>query len=99
MDFGTTFALIGRNPKCGCPLAIDMEASPDAQQDFMDKGLLLEIVPEAMAADIWENAKWPCIHSTGVKSLVSREGEGNKYIVPESNLDNNVISFTRGVLP
>jgi len=88
MNFGSTFALIGRNPKCGCPLAIDMEASQEAQQDFMDRGLLLEIVPESMARDIWESATWPCVHSGGARRL-----DGDQTGKPESISGAEVIIF------
>lgn len=62
MNFGDDFAVIGRNPRCGCPLAIDMSASADAQLDFLERGLLVEIVPETVAEEIWDGADWPCSH-------------------------------------
>lgn len=63
-EFGASgFALLGRNPTCGCPLAIDMGAGPEAQREFEERGLLLEFLPASAAANIWENSSWPCHHS------------------------------------
>jgi hypothetical protein len=62
-DFGGEgFALLGLNPRCGCPLAVDMTASASAAEDFGSRGLLLEYLPHSSAASAWELAKWPCEH-------------------------------------
>ena len=57
------FALLGRNPKCGCPLAIDLSASLEARAEFEQRGLLLEFLPSELASSIWEASQWPCHHS------------------------------------
>lgn len=73
MNFGDDFAIIGRNPLCGCPLAVDMSASADAQRDFLERGFLVEFVPETVAEEIWNGAVWPCPH----------HGNGSFGLVPE----------------
>jgi hypothetical protein len=57
------FALLGRNPKCGCPLAIDLSASLEARVEFEQRGLLLEFLPPELASSVWEASQWPCHHS------------------------------------
>jgi hypothetical protein len=64
--FGLTFALIGRNPVCGCPLAIDMNPSKQSQQELEDRGLLLEFMAADAAQYVWDNSSWPCHHSKTV---------------------------------
>jgi hypothetical protein len=61
--FGDTFVLIGRNPHCGCPLAIDMNPDQASQKEFLDRGLLLEFLSEGAAKEAWDSASWPCSHS------------------------------------
>lgn len=74
MNFGDNFAIIGRNPRCGCPLAVDMSASADAQLEFLERGLLVEIVPETVAEEIWDGAVWPCSHhGDGLLGLAPEE--------------------------
>lgn len=65
-SFGLTFALIGRNPKCGCPLAIDMNPNKQSQEDFTQRGLLLEFMAAGAAQYVWDNSSWPCHHSKTV---------------------------------
>jgi hypothetical protein len=64
--FGMTFALIGRNPACGCPLAIDMNPTKSSQEEFEKRGLLLEFMAEDAAKYVWDNSSWPCHHSKTV---------------------------------
>ena len=59
----TEFALLGRHPACGCPMALDMTASGNAQAEFLEKGLLLEFLSPAAAESAWSAAVWPCPHS------------------------------------
>jgi hypothetical protein len=67
LEFGTSgFALLGRNPACGCPLAIDMSASAEARKEFEERGLLLEFCSPQAASYAWENSSWPCHHSKTV---------------------------------
>lgn len=67
LEFGVAgFALLGRNPVCGCPLAIDMSASMEARVEFEQRGLLLEFLPPSAAESVWENSLWPCQHSKTV---------------------------------
>ena len=63
-DEGLTvdFALIGRHPLCGCPMAIDMDATVQAQGEFAEKGYLLEFLAPDLAKDLWSEASWPCPH-------------------------------------
>lgn len=82
MDFGSTFSVIGRNPVCGCPLAIDLNADHDAQQEFLKSGLLVEIVPETVALDIWSNASWPCRHSSGRSEYLEDAEEKRDLLLP-----------------
>ena len=56
------FALLGLNPRCGCPLAVDMTASPDAADEFVSRGLLLKYLPPSAAESAWDSAEWPCPH-------------------------------------
>jgi hypothetical protein len=66
-EFGVTgFALLGRNPVCGCPLAIDMSASTEARVEFEERGLLLEFLTPSAAQAAWDNSFWPCHHSKTV---------------------------------
>lgn len=58
----TGFALLGLNPRCGCPLALDMTASPCAVEEFGSRGLLLEYLPPSAAESAWQLATWPCHH-------------------------------------
>lgn len=57
------FALLGRNPRCGCPLAIDIQGSPEAHDDFLRRGLLLEFLSPETAEALWSEARFPCKHS------------------------------------
>jgi hypothetical protein len=61
--FGMTFALIGRNPVCGCPLAIDMNPTKESQDELLERGLLLEFMAADVAQGVWDNSFWPCHHS------------------------------------
>jgi hypothetical protein len=74
-QFGLTMALIGRHPDCGCAMALSMDASAVAQQEFEDKGLLLEFLPSSAALNVWEDSQWPCPHfserQTKVNSVIS----------------------------
>jgi hypothetical protein len=75
-DFSSEgFALLGLNPRCGCPLAVDMTASPDAAQEFTSRGLLLEYLPPSAAESAWESAEWPCPHH-GVAVEMDRPPSG-----------------------
>lgn len=66
-EFGASgFALLGRNPACGCPLAIDMSASLEGRKEFEERGLLLEFLSPAAAQSAWDNSSWPCHHSKTV---------------------------------
>jgi hypothetical protein len=71
------FAVIGRSPVCGCPMAIDLSLEGGAARDFEERGLLIEIVPSSMATSIWENASWPCPH---FRSSVSEVQKSNQFI-------------------
>lgn len=62
MGLGEGFALVGRRPSCGCPMAIDMDASPSAIADFESRGLLLEFMSPSAAMSAWEGGSWPCPH-------------------------------------
>ncbi len=67
LGFGISgFALLGRNPACGCPLAIDMSASSEGRKEFEERGLLLEFLSPAAAQSAWDNSSWPCCHSRTV---------------------------------
>lgn len=68
--FGLTMALIGRHPDCGCAMALSMDATAVAQQEFEEKGLLLEFLPSSAALSVWEDSQWPCPHFAGRQSLV-----------------------------
>lgn len=81
MHFGEVFAIIGRNPRCGCPLAIDMDASAESQQDFLERGLLIEILPETVADQIWQNSTWPCPHSQRFCPMTSEVEAGREMRV------------------
>jgi hypothetical protein len=82
MPMADSFALIGRSPKCGCPMAIDNTASAEAQRDFEEHGLLLEFVPEAVAWGIWEKAQFPCPHNGGVRHPSAEEDESPSQTHP-----------------
>lgn len=56
------FAVLGRNPKCGCPLAIDLEGSKEAQDEFLNRGLLVELTVPQVAEEEWQRATFPCRH-------------------------------------
>jgi hypothetical protein len=62
-QFGLTMSLIGRHPDCGCAMALSMDATAEAQQDFEKNGLLLEFLPASAALNIWGDSQWPCPHS------------------------------------
>ncbi len=57
------FALLGLNPKCGCPLAIDLTATPLSASEFAERGMLLSYMHPTAALELWENASWPCLHA------------------------------------
>jgi hypothetical protein len=88
-----SFALIGRNPKCGCPLAIDNTATADAVRDFEERGLLLEFVPEVCALEIWDRAQFPCPHSLGETHAL--EGDWGKGAVPPSKEEQPLLRIYR----
>lgn len=67
-DFGVwDFALLGRNPICGCPMAIDLSDTLEGRREFEQRGLLLEFCSPGAAMAAWDNASWPCIHSPSRK--------------------------------
>jgi hypothetical protein len=77
------FALIGRNPHCGCPLAIDRNGDPEAAREFSERGLLLEYVAEARAVEMWNLASFPCPHfEDTVRDSETRIAQGANTEVP-----------------
>jgi hypothetical protein len=81
-------AVLGINPLCGCPLAIDMSASPSAVKDFENAGLLIQFLSPSAASRLWDEAEWPCKHKTSLSDsetslpLGAEGGEEIKNTIP-----------------
>jgi len=68
-------AVLGLNPKCGCPMAIDMSSSSDAVRDFESSGLLIQFMPPSAAQEMWDKASWPCDHESLAPSQTASPNE------------------------